>query len=114
MCFGVLYEICTKQVTTCLLADACANSCVQDIIEVQIKTQFAIQLNIKASQSVLVQDLQNTLEEQFVDLGHAEWADGKLLCDGEILRWDRTMRSYAQEFGEPFGPIDWVQSQYGD
>lgn len=86
----------------------------QDIITVQIKTQFAIQLNIKASQSLLVKDLQNTLKEQFVNLGHAEWTDGKLLCDGEILRWDRTVWSYAQEFSEPFGPIDWLQSQYGD
>ena len=86
----------------------------QDIITVQIKTQFAIQLNIKASQSVLVQDLQNTLKEEFVNLGHAEWTDGRLPCDGHILRWDRTVRSYSQEFNEPFGPIVWVRSQYGD
>lgn len=94
------------------------SSCVvQDIVTVQVDTPFAVKLNIKASQSVLVQDLQNALKEQFVNLGHDEWTDGKLLCDGEVLRWDRTVRSYAaeaQEFDEPFGPIEWVLSQYGD
>ena len=89
----------------------------QDTITVQVHTPFALQLNIKVSQSVLVQDLQNALKEQFVSLGHEEWTDGKLLCNGEILRWDRTVRSYAaeaQETDEPFDTIEWVLSPYGD
>ena len=90
---------------------------VQDIVTVQVNTPFAVQLNMKASPSVLVQDLRNALKEQFVNLGREDWTDGKLLCNGEILRWDRTVQSYAAEaqmFGDPFGPIDWVLSQYGD
>lgn len=90
---------------------------VQDIVTVQIKTPFALVLNIKASQGILVRDLQNALREQFLGLGHAEWTDGKLLWDGEVLSRDRTMRSYAAEAWEcndPVGPIDWVLSQYWD
>lgn len=86
----------------------------QDVITVQVHTPFALQLNIKVSQSLLVQDLQKAVKEQFVSLGHEEWTDGKLLSDGEILRWDRTVRSYAAEAQEFDDSYDWVLSQYGD
>ena len=89
------------------------NNCVlvQDIITMQVVTPSALQLNITASQSVLVRDVQNALMQQFVGMGHEEWIDGKLLCDGEILSCNRTVRYYVdeeQQYKEPFGSIYWV------
>ena len=89
----------------------------QESVTFEVQTPSKPYMNVTANLKTSVRNLAAALQQHFENTGRGDLVDGKLLWDGEILRPDRTVDSYqaeADKFSEPFGPVDWVRSQYGD
>jgi len=89
----------------------------QESLTFEVKTPSKPYMSVTANLKTSIGKLAATLQQHFDNTGRGDLVDGKLLWDGEILNIDRTLDSYqaeADEFLEPFGPVDWMRSQYGD
>jgi len=89
----------------------------QECVTFEVQTPSKPYMNVTASLKTSIGKLKAALQQHLENTGRGDLVDGKLLWDGEILRPDRTVDSYqaeADKFSEPFGPVDWVRSQYGD
>ena len=88
--------------------------CLQESVTFEVQTQSKPYMNVTAHLETSIRKLAAALQQHFENTGRGDLVDGKLLWDGVILMPCRTLDSYQAEFSEPFGPVDWLRSQYGD
>ncbi len=86
----------------------------QESLTFEVQTPSKPYMNVTASLKTSIGKLKAALQQHFENTGRGDSVDGKLLWDGVILDPGRTLDSYQADFSEPFGPVDWVRSQYGD